>query len=327
MRHIMKIQKVEIKGLFGKKDIEWELNPQVNVLVGENGSGKSTILSTIYCMLKGVAIANSTIILNQCTLSFDNTETPLQISSIDTNLVVSLLQEDKEEWEKIKNILSSKNNNSYDKKDDDYAEMFISFLKNNYFSKNQDKRYYISIDNKSINTINPTIISTLHLSSNANFDFKENQMEVSNILDTRMENIVYQFRLKENNTKIQERLINALNFFLNMIGKYATYKENSIRYFYQDNQQELNFSNLSSGERQLIYMLVQVALNATETDKSSIILMDEPEISLHLDWQENFINQLINLSPNTQFIIVTHSPAIIMNGWNAIYLDMQEITK
>lgn len=45
------VKQLEIKNLFGTKDIEWNLN-DVNVLVGKNGAGKSTILQTIYGLLK-----------------------------------------------------------------------------------------------------------------------------------------------------------------------------------------------------------------------------------------------------------------------------------
>lgn len=40
---IMKITKVEIKGLWNRFDLSWDLHPDVNVLSGINGSGKSTI--------------------------------------------------------------------------------------------------------------------------------------------------------------------------------------------------------------------------------------------------------------------------------------------
>ena len=83
---------------------------------------------------------------------------------------------------------------------------------------------------------------------------------------------------------------------------------------------------MSSGERQLIYILLRVALSNGNKSKAAFILMDEPEISLHLDWQEHFIKQLTILNPDAQFIIVTHSPALIMNGWNDVYVDMEEIT-
>ncbi|MEY4767444.1 MAG: hypothetical protein RL637_83, partial [Pseudomonadota bacterium] len=49
------ITKVEIQGLFGRYDIEWNLHPDVNVLAGINGSGKTTILNAI----------NATVILGE----------------------------------------------------------------------------------------------------------------------------------------------------------------------------------------------------------------------------------------------------------------------
>ena len=39
------IKRIEIKRLWGRKDISWELRPDVNILSGVNGIGKSTILN------------------------------------------------------------------------------------------------------------------------------------------------------------------------------------------------------------------------------------------------------------------------------------------
>ena len=41
------IERIEIKGLWNRYDVDWQLNPDVNILVGENGTGKSTILDII----------------------------------------------------------------------------------------------------------------------------------------------------------------------------------------------------------------------------------------------------------------------------------------
>lgn len=181
------------------------------------------------------------------------------------------------------------------------------------------------VENKDIfNKFNITMISTLNLSANAIFEFKGSNEEVLNILDLEMDKVLNQFNQK-NNVNIQNKLMNELNFFLNKVNKGAEYRNHSIVYFDKDIKKELKFSDLSSGERQLVYILVQVALNATEEEKISIILMDEPEISLHLDWQEHFIKRITVLNPNAQLIIVTHSPALIMNGWNDVYLDMTDI--
>jgi predicted ATP-dependent endonuclease of OLD family len=43
--------------------------------------------------------------------------------------------------------------------------------------------------------------------------------------------------------------------------------------------------------------------------------MDEPEVSLHIEWQKQLIDLIVELNPNVQIILTTHSPALIMKGW------------
>ena len=43
--------------------------------------------------------------------------------------------------------------------------------------------------------------------------------------------------------------------------------------------------------------------------------MDEPEISLHIEWQENLIKWIHQLYNKVQIIIATHSPGVMMGGW------------
>ena len=42
-----------------------------------------------------------------------------------------------------------------------------------------------------------------------------------------------------------------------------------------------------------------------------VFIIDEPELSLHLAWQEIFVKSIQQASPKTQFILATHSPSII----------------
>jgi len=67
---------------------------------------------------------------------------------------------------------------------------------------------------------------------------------------------------------------------------------------------------LSSGEQHLILLSYFLIFLLKPT---SLILIDEPEISLHLKWQRTFIDDILKLSQdlNPRFIIATHSPAII----------------
>ncbi|OCQ51514.1 hypothetical protein Ppb6_03244 [Photorhabdus australis subsp. thailandensis] len=63
---------------------------------------------------------------------------------------------------------------------------------------------------------------------------------------------------------------------------------------------------MSSGERQLLTMLYAV----TRMSRNSSVLIDEPEISLHIDWQEDLLKKMMKQLGNRQIIVCTHSPAI-----------------
>ena len=63
---------------------------------------------------------------------------------------------------------------------------------------------------------------------------------------------------------------------------------------------------MSSGERQLLTMLYAV----NRMSDNSIVLIDEPEISLHIDWQEDLLSKMMDQLGDRQIIVCTHSPAI-----------------
>lgn len=89
------------------------------------------------------------------------------------------------------------------------------------------------------------------------------------------------------------------------------------------NGDDVNLYELSSGEKQIIILLGNLIYFVEKSkDEPGIFIVDEPEISLHLSWQEIFVKSLINASPNTQFIIATHSPAIIGEYSEAKFNDL-----
>lgn len=71
-------------------------------------------------------------------------------------------------------------------------------------------------------------------------------------------------------------------------------------------------SALSSGERQLLVMLAHLSLNPNLAG-SGVFIVDEPELSLHIDWQEKFVDAIREANPKVQLILATHSPAIILD--------------
>lgn len=90
------------------------------------------------------------------------------------------------------------------------------------------------------------------------------------------------------------------------------------------NGKELPIDALSSGEKQLLILLFTVFLM---DNKKSIMLMDEPELSLHICWQNRLIDILRQLNPNCQLILSTHAPSIFGRGWGDKVVYMEDIEK
>ena len=80
---------------------------------------------------------------------------------------------------------------------------------------------------------------------------------------------------------------------------------------------------LSSGEKQMLCILLTVLI---EDQKPYVLFMDEPEVSLHFEWQKQLIDLILKLNPNIQLIMTTHSPAVIMNGWMDHVTEVTDIT-
>lgn len=80
----------------------------------------------------------------------------------------------------------------------------------------------------------------------------------------------------------------------------------------------LNLNNLSSGEKHIITILGRAALSSQD---GSVFVADEPELSLHLDWQRKILPSIIKLSPKSQIIVATHSPAVTAENANEIDLE------
>ncbi|MDD7529895.1 MAG: AAA family ATPase [Prevotellaceae bacterium] len=80
---------------------------------------------------------------------------------------------------------------------------------------------------------------------------------------------------------------------------------------------------LSSGEKQILIIMLTVLV---EDNVPHVLFMDEPEVSLHIDWQKQLIDLILSLNPNIQIILTTHSPAVIMNGWLDSVTEVTDIT-
>ena len=105
-------------------------------------------------------------------------------------------------------------------------------------------------------------------------------------------------------------------------GKKIVRTENEIRF--EQIGETLMPYQLSSGEKQMLVILLTVLI---EDGQNSVLFMDEPEVSLHVEWQKRLIDLILELNPNVQIILTTHSPAVIMNGWLDNVTEVSEITE
>ena len=105
-------------------------------------------------------------------------------------------------------------------------------------------------------------------------------------------------------------------------GKKILRTENEIR-FSQIGETLFPYQ-LSSGEKQMLAILLTVLV---EDNQPYVLFMDEPEVSLHIEWQQQLIDLILELNPNVQIILTTHSPAVIMNGWIDCVTEVSDITE
>lgn len=90
-----------------------------------------------------------------------------------------------------------------------------------------------------------------------------------------------------------------------------------------DSGKHFNIKGLSSGEKQLIIILGEALL---QREAPWIYIADEPELSLHVKWQEKLIDNLKKVNPQAQIICATHSPDVVSTFSNNVF-DMEKMIK
>ena len=108
--------------------------------------------------------------------------------------------------------------------------------------------------------------------------------------------------------------------FKRIINNWFKYKKLEIDkkegfFFVTDNGDRLSPRNLSSGEQHELVMLYELLFKA---EAGSLILIDEPEISLHVEWQSQFLQELLEITKlaDLDILMATHSPDIIQDRWD-----------
>ena len=133
----------------------------------------------------------------------------------------------------------------------------------------------------------------------------------------------------EKKYKVFEELIEQLELFTDIINSRLKFKnikisrDKGIVVFKSNTDEQLRLDQLSSGEKQEIILFYELIF---ESDKNIHLLIDEPEISLHIEWQLRFMDDLLRIAEKKKFkvTVATHSPQIISNHWD-IQIDLGEM--
>ncbi|MBB3187681.1 AAA family ATPase [Microbacter margulisiae] len=118
-----------------------------------------------------------------------------------------------------------------------------------------------------------------------------------------------------------KRFFSLIDTLFNYTGKQIEIDDKNNIVFKSDTG-TIYLEQLSSGEKQLLLILFKVFLM---DNRPYVLLMDEPEISLHISWQQDLIKILRELNPNCQLIIATHSPSLFGKGWGDKITFMEQL--
>lgn len=125
-------------------------------------------------------------------------------------------------------------------------------------------------------------------------------------------------------TKVKNKRINRFKnafstIFEDLNFNKITTENNIKKVIFRKGQQDVSISDLSSGKKQIVFRGAFLLRNQQST-KGNIVLIDEPEISLHPKWQDKIFDYYRNLFidttniQNSQLFIATHSQYVLKSG-------------
>lgn len=244
------IQQFQVKKMWGRINLHWtDLNDDVNILVGINGCGKTTLLNLIHDYYTGQKIKKE-IAESLSGNKIDSPVTYIRSFDVPANAkkkTESMLLQD------LKNII---NQNGEGTSFFDYRMKMLNFPQEANKIKARIEMFF-----KVVNSF-----------------LGETKKEIS--IDPKSNSLIFLIKRLEGLQNITE--------------------------------DKIQLEQLSSGEKQILLILTTVFL---QEEKPNILLMDEPEISLHISWQDKLIEMMRKLNPNCQLILTTHSPNIFADGW------------
>lgn len=121
-----------------------------------------------------------------------------------------------------------------------------------------------------------------------------------------------------------ENIYSQINLFISILNSFISdkvfdFKQGTLSV--SNSHNTIMHDKLSSGEKQLLILLIEALLQKQEPH---VFLADEPELSLHIEWQSKIIPAVVKLNPNAQVVVATHSPEVASGYPDSIY-DMEAL--
>lgn len=272
----MYIRKLEIRNLWGN-DFAWTLNEDVNVLIGKNGSGKSTILRMLY---------EAILPIEDSKLNFRVFD-PIDeiIIELEDDIVIRVNSEDR-------SITGNKEITNY--------ELNTTLINTFDVVENRLNPNTTLLDYQLDQLKQKFIIYQRDLSNQVEAALRINDQELRK---NKLYEIASIYEPKNTFMKILHELFSHTN---------KKFDEKEFYFLKEGTETPILPENLSSGEKQILIILLATLV---QHRKKYILLMDEPEISLHIEWQRILIANIRQINPNCQIIIITHSPTVYYQGW------------
>jgi len=308
----MKIKNLYIKEFKGLRDISinFEKNDEplpLIVLAGSNGSGKTRVLESIKDYFESYIDIQAIKIINNLQIFFEKEEKECidKIGSekyFYSNLEYFSLNDKKENLNDSSYLVIKKNLLILPKII--YVPTEINFQKMDVASTTlvQEYKFINIVDTNLIKDI-PSYIATKMISAmlkNKNEKVGDVQKKVFNEINEIFENLSIDVKVED----------------ISQDGR-------NITLFTNSSGDEFDINELSSGEKQLFLRTLAIKMLNPE---NSIILIDEPELSLHPKWQQRIVDVYKKIGKNNQIIIATHSPHILgsVKKENIMLLDKDD---
>ena len=302
----MKIKNLHIKEFKGLRDISinFEKNDEpldLVVLAGSNGSGKTRILESILDYFQ--KIVNHTENKNVAGVFFETDEQNCLNQGYDSNMLYLIL-----------NYYNDENNVERGRKVvEENLKVFPKIIyvpTETNFQKVEIASPMLVREYKFLNIVDTGLIK-----------------DVPSYIATK----IIEMANDQEDTPMQEirtavfKEINEIFEILDLDIKISGISKNakSIPIFTNSSGDKFDINELSSGEKQLFLRTLAIRMLNPE---NSIILIDEPELSLHPKWQQRIVDVYRKIGKNNQIIIATHSPHILgsVKKENIMLLDKDD---